>query len=288
MISSPPALLVRNLRKRYHDVVAVGGPRPRGPHRRMLRPARPQRRRQDHHHRDLRGADRRRTRATWRCSGCRWAHDAPRLRQRLGIQLQETQLSEKLTVLETIRLFRSFFHQGPEVSRDHRARAARREAGRARRSALGRAEAAAGRRLRAGGRSGAAVPRRADDRPRSAGAPAALGSDRAVQAGRANDPADDALHGRSRAALRSRRDHGSRPRHRPRHAARADRLDRRRARGGVRGRQRVGDVGRVAIGAARQRPRRARGARHRPAAGRPSCIAPCRRCSTSSAARASR
>ena len=35
------------------------------------------------------------------------------LRQRLGIQLQETQLSEKLTVLETIRLFRSFFEKGP-------------------------------------------------------------------------------------------------------------------------------------------------------------------------------
>jgi ABC-2 type transport system ATP-binding protein len=29
--------------------------------------------------------------------------------------LQETELSEKLTVIETIRLFRSFFHQGPET-----------------------------------------------------------------------------------------------------------------------------------------------------------------------------
>ena len=47
--------------------------------------------------------------------GLRWTHDAPQLRQRLGIQLQETQLAEKLTVAETIRLFRSFFHQGPEV-----------------------------------------------------------------------------------------------------------------------------------------------------------------------------
>jgi ABC-2 type transport system ATP-binding protein len=46
--------------------------------------------------------------------GMNWAKDAPALRQRLGIQLQETQLSEKLTVLETIRLFRSFFRQGPE------------------------------------------------------------------------------------------------------------------------------------------------------------------------------
>ena len=45
--------------------------------------------------------------------GLRWATDASRLRQRLGIQLQETQLSDKLTVAETLRLFRSFFEQGP-------------------------------------------------------------------------------------------------------------------------------------------------------------------------------
>jgi ABC-2 type transport system ATP-binding protein len=45
--------------------------------------------------------------------GMRWSTDAKRLRQRLGIQLQDTQLSEKLTVLETVRLFRSFFDNGP-------------------------------------------------------------------------------------------------------------------------------------------------------------------------------
>jgi ABC-2 type transport system ATP-binding protein len=45
--------------------------------------------------------------------GLRWSSDAPALRQRLGIQLQETQLAEKLTVSETLRLFRSFFRQGP-------------------------------------------------------------------------------------------------------------------------------------------------------------------------------
>jgi ABC-2 type transport system ATP-binding protein len=45
--------------------------------------------------------------------GFTWEMDARTLRQRLGIQLQETQLSEKLTVLETLELFRSFFHQGP-------------------------------------------------------------------------------------------------------------------------------------------------------------------------------
>jgi ABC-2 type transport system ATP-binding protein len=45
--------------------------------------------------------------------GLRWASDAPALRQRLGIQLQETQLADKLTVLETLQLFRSFFDRGP-------------------------------------------------------------------------------------------------------------------------------------------------------------------------------
>ena len=48
--------------------------------------------------------------------GMRWASDAAELRQRLGVQLQETQLSEKLTVEETVRLFRSFFRRGPPVA----------------------------------------------------------------------------------------------------------------------------------------------------------------------------
>lgn len=37
------------------------------------------------------------------------------LRERLGVQLQETQLSEKVTVEETLRLFRSFFRRGRSV-----------------------------------------------------------------------------------------------------------------------------------------------------------------------------
>jgi ABC-2 type transport system ATP-binding protein len=45
--------------------------------------------------------------------GLQWATHGAELRQRLGIQLQETQLSDKITVLETIQLFRSFFRQGP-------------------------------------------------------------------------------------------------------------------------------------------------------------------------------
>jgi len=48
--------------------------------------------------------------------GMRWDTNAQELRQRLGIQLQETQLSEKVTVLETITLFRSFFRHGPPAA----------------------------------------------------------------------------------------------------------------------------------------------------------------------------
>ncbi|HEV8234653.1 MAG TPA: ATP-binding cassette domain-containing protein [Gemmatimonadaceae bacterium] len=48
--------------------------------------------------------------------GLRWQHHERELRQRLGIQLQETQLGEKLTVEETVRLFRSFYDRGRTVS----------------------------------------------------------------------------------------------------------------------------------------------------------------------------
>src|ERR1022692_365360 len=48
--------------------------------------------------------------------GMRWDSHAAELRQRLGIQLQETQLADKVTVLETVRLFRSFFRCGPAPS----------------------------------------------------------------------------------------------------------------------------------------------------------------------------
>ena len=47
--------------------------------------------------------------------GQNWQRDAVALRRRLGIQLQETQLADKLTVEETLRLFRSFYPDGPSV-----------------------------------------------------------------------------------------------------------------------------------------------------------------------------
>ena len=47
--------------------------------------------------------------------GLRWSSDAHALRQRLGISLQETHLPDRLTVEETLRLFRSFYAQGRPV-----------------------------------------------------------------------------------------------------------------------------------------------------------------------------
>ncbi len=52
--------------------------------------------------------------------GLRWRTDERALRERLGIHLQETQLSDKLTVEEMLRLFRSFYRRGrpiPELLR---------------------------------------------------------------------------------------------------------------------------------------------------------------------------
>ena len=47
--------------------------------------------------------------------GRRWENDARDLRELLGIQLQDTQLAEKLTVDETLTLFQSFYREARDV-----------------------------------------------------------------------------------------------------------------------------------------------------------------------------
>ncbi len=63
--------------------------------------------------------------------GRRWDADPLAIRERIGISLQETQLADKLTVAEVVRLFRSFYRTGIEpdaaiaaVSLQEKARAA--------------------------------------------------------------------------------------------------------------------------------------------------------------------
>jgi ABC-2 type transport system ATP-binding protein len=48
--------------------------------------------------------------------GRTWARDAEDIRARIGVQLQETRLVEKISVLETLRLFRSFYADGRDLA----------------------------------------------------------------------------------------------------------------------------------------------------------------------------
>jgi len=114
MAASAPALLVHDLRKRYSDVTAVDGLHlevSAGECFGLLGPN---------------GAGK--TTTIEICEGLntpdegdvvvlgrRWGTHERELRERLGIQLQETQLGEKLTVAETVALFRSFYPSGPSV-----------------------------------------------------------------------------------------------------------------------------------------------------------------------------
>jgi len=112
--TAEPALLLRNLRKAYADVVAVDGidlEVAKGECFGLLGPN---------------GAGKTTTieicegltepgSGTVELLGRNWRSHAAELRQRIGLQLQETQFPEKATVEETIRLFRSFFVRGITV-----------------------------------------------------------------------------------------------------------------------------------------------------------------------------
>jgi ABC-2 type transport system ATP-binding protein len=113
--ASAAALSVRNLRKTFGDVVAVAGldlEIRRGECFGLLGPN---------------GAGK--TTTIEICEGLttpdsgevevlgrRWQTHERELRELLGIQLQDTQLAEKLTVEETLRLFRSFYKRGRDVA----------------------------------------------------------------------------------------------------------------------------------------------------------------------------
>jgi ABC-2 type transport system ATP-binding protein len=114
-----PTLLLRGLKKAFGDVQAVNGldlEVPRGECFGLLGPN---------------GAGKTTTieiceglttpdAGTVELLGLNWRTGAGELRQRIGIQLQETQFPDKLTVLETLRLFRSFFRRGIPVEQSIR------------------------------------------------------------------------------------------------------------------------------------------------------------------------
>src|ERR1700682_6114062 len=111
---STPALRVQGLRKAYDDVVAVDGldlqvlagecfglPGPNGAGKTTTIEI----------CEGLLAADS----GDVELLGKRWKTDEKNLRELLGIQLQDTQLSEKLTVDETLTLFQSFYRDARDV-----------------------------------------------------------------------------------------------------------------------------------------------------------------------------
>jgi ABC-2 type transport system ATP-binding protein len=109
-----PALRVVGLRKRYGDVVAVDGldlTVASGECFGLLGPNGAGKTTTIEICEGLTASDE----GTVEVLGRRWTDDEHALRQRLGIQLQETQLADKLTVEETVRLFRSFYPRGRSV-----------------------------------------------------------------------------------------------------------------------------------------------------------------------------
>ena len=180
--NAPLALAVRGLRKAYADVVAVDGLDLEVARRRVLRSARPQRRRQDDDDRDLRRTHSRPTPARSKCSACDGTRDERRAARRGSASSSRRRSSPKSSRWpRRCGCFRSFYPARPRAStRSSALVQLGREARRARRKAVRRAEAAARAGVRARRRSRAALPRRADDRTRSAIAPAALGSHRRV------------------------------------------------------------------------------------------------------------
>jgi ABC-2 type transport system ATP-binding protein len=114
VVSNVPALWCENLRKRYGAVVAVDGLSltiARGECFGLLGPNGAGKTTTIEILEGLLVPDEGRVEVL----GLGWRTHEAELRQRLGIQLQETQLSDKLTVRETLRMFRAFYRRGRSV-----------------------------------------------------------------------------------------------------------------------------------------------------------------------------
>jgi ABC-2 type transport system ATP-binding protein len=109
--STLPPIYARGLVKRYGDLVAVGGIQLEAPPRTCLGLLGPN------------GAGKTTTievlegllppdAGEVRILGLSWKENGPEIRERIGVQLQETRVPDKLTPFETLRLFRSFYRSG--------------------------------------------------------------------------------------------------------------------------------------------------------------------------------
>jgi ABC-2 type transport system ATP-binding protein len=115
MVTTPPALQVQALRKSYGDVVAVAGldlEVRAGECFGLLGPNGAGKTTTIEICEGLLSSDS----GTVSVLGKSWDTDARDLRELLGIQLQDTQLSEKLTVDETLTLFQSFYRESRDVA----------------------------------------------------------------------------------------------------------------------------------------------------------------------------
>jgi ABC-2 type transport system ATP-binding protein len=113
--NSAPALRVQGLRKAYDDVVAVDGldlQVQAGECFGLLGPNGAGKTTTIEICEGLLAADS----GSVEVLGRRWESEARDLRELLGIQLQDTQLSEKLTVDETLTLFQSFYRDARDVA----------------------------------------------------------------------------------------------------------------------------------------------------------------------------
>jgi ABC-2 type transport system ATP-binding protein len=113
-VSGPPAILCHGLVKRYKDVVAVDGldlEVRAGECFGLLGPNGAGKTTTVEMLEGLLAPDA----GTIEILGMRWGEHDHAIRERIGVQLQETQLADKLSVTEIVRLFRSFYKQGHEV-----------------------------------------------------------------------------------------------------------------------------------------------------------------------------
>ena len=177
--------------------------------RRDLRLPRAQRRGQDDDRRDPRGLSPRDA-GEVRVLGVDPAHGDRAWRARIGMVLQEGRAQPNLTRARDARAVVGLLPAPQAGRRDDRARRPGGEGRRARRAAVGRPAPAPGRRPRARRRSRADLPRRADDRLRSGGAPRRLEGHRRPARPRQDGLPHDALPRRGAGARRPRGDHQGR------------------------------------------------------------------------------
>ncbi|HYH96768.1 ABC transporter ATP-binding protein [Hyalangium sp.] len=115
MPSSPPlAIEVRGLVKRFEDVVAIAGTDFEVPVGQCVGLLGPNGAGKTTTVEILEGLQHA-TSGEVRLLGLRWDKNAAELRERIGIALQETRFHDKLSVEETVRLFRSFYRRGLSV-----------------------------------------------------------------------------------------------------------------------------------------------------------------------------